>query len=130
MPEHVHFITSGLREDSRHLHAVRFFRTHSAPVLGHCEWQKQAYDHVLRSDEVSHNAFSAIAHYILQNPVRAGIVEYAADYPFSGCVLAGYPRLGPFAEDFWERFWRIYYHEAGKDPRYAAASGDRCDQQG
>ena len=43
-------------------------------------WQKGYYEHVLREDEDS----KEIAHYIIANPVRAGLVQSPDDYPFIG----------------------------------------------
>ena len=45
-------------------------------------WQGRFYDHIVRSDE----NLIKIVDYILQNPVRKGIVEKASDYPYSGLV--------------------------------------------
>jgi putative transposase len=42
-------------------------------------WQVNFYDHVLRDEE----SMQTISEYILNNPVRKGIVEYWEDYPFS-----------------------------------------------
>jgi putative transposase len=109
MPDHVHFVTAGLEENSLHLNAIKFFRRHSVHALSGRQWQPQAYDRVLRTNESSRSTFPALAHYILNNPVRAGLVETAGDYPFSGCILAGYPDLTPCAPDFWQKFWPLYY---------------------
>ena len=43
-------------------------------------WQESFYDHVVRPEE----DLSAIARYIIDNPVRAGIVKSPLDYPFAG----------------------------------------------
>lgn len=43
-------------------------------------WQKRWYDHILRKDEDVRN----IGEYILQNPVRRGLVEHAYEYPYCG----------------------------------------------
>ena len=46
-------------------------------------WQKSFGDHFLRAEEqVEH-----VAEHILQNPVRAGLVERREDYPFSGSLV-------------------------------------------
>ena len=42
-------------------------------------WQAGYYDHCLRGDE----DLRLQARYILENPVRAGIVESPRDYPYS-----------------------------------------------
>ena len=42
-------------------------------------WQEESFDHVLRSSE---NLDAKIA-YVLQNPVRAGLVRIAEEYPWT-----------------------------------------------
>ncbi len=42
-------------------------------------WQRGFYDHALRKEE----DIRAVAEYIVNNPVRAGLVESWRDYPFS-----------------------------------------------
>ena len=61
---------------------VRSFKSYStyiARTLGHGPklWQRSYWDHVLRRDE----DVRIVAEYIVQNPVRAGIVDEACRYP-------------------------------------------------
>lgn len=42
--------------------------------------QRSFYDHILRGEE----SLTEIAEYILNNPVRKGLVERAEDYPYGG----------------------------------------------
>lgn len=45
-------------------------------------WQKRFWDHFLRAEEqVEH-----VVEYVLNNPVRRGLVEHWRDYPFSGSL--------------------------------------------
>jgi hypothetical protein len=30
-------------------------------------------------------------------------------WPFEGAIVPGYPDLDPRQDDYWERFWKIYY---------------------
>lgn len=46
-------------------------------------WQKSYHDHILRSDE----SVLRVAQYIAENPVRAGLVATAADYPYTGSFV-------------------------------------------
>ena len=46
-------------------------------------WQRSYYDHVLRRSE----DIEAVTEYIRGNPLRAGLVKDAQDYPFSGSLL-------------------------------------------
>ena len=43
-------------------------------------WQPRCYDHIVRTDE----DLRAIAEYILNNPVRNGLVPYAEEWQWSG----------------------------------------------
>jgi len=43
-------------------------------------WQDGYYDHVLRDDEST----IAVARYIFENPVRAGLARRVEEYPHSG----------------------------------------------
>jgi len=45
-------------------------------------WQRYFYDHVLRNEEDLKN----VALYVLENPVRKGMVENWQDYPYCGIV--------------------------------------------
>ncbi len=45
-------------------------------------WQEGYYERVLRSDE----ATETVVRYVLDNPVRAGLVQRAEDYSFSGAM--------------------------------------------
>jgi hypothetical protein len=31
-------------------------------------------------------------------------------WPYTGCLLPGYPKLNPSAAGFWPKFWRLYAH--------------------
>ena len=46
-------------------------------------WQKTFFDHVLRSSE----SYTDKSNYVQQNPVRAGLVRTAKDWPFLGEVF-------------------------------------------
>jgi REP element-mobilizing transposase RayT len=107
MPDHIHMLWMSLGPGSDQLLAVEFFRKHARPHLHPFEWQRQGYDHVLREKERKRKAFQKTAFYILENPVRAGLVETARDYPYSGTLVVGYPDLDPHAAGFWDRFWRV-----------------------
>jgi putative transposase len=84
MPDHVHLLIEGLREDSD----ARKFITKAKQCSAHAYawkfgarlWQPFGYEHVLRDDE----DVIKIARYILANPVRAGLVATVLEYPFVG----------------------------------------------
>ncbi len=115
MPDHIHLLAVGLSAKSDQRLAIEFLRQHLAPRLAPAVWQKQAHDHVLRESEREHEAFRIVAHYILENPVRAGLTARWQDYAYAGCCVAGYPELDPRTEDYWLRFWRVYNYLVQKN---------------
>ena len=57
----------------------KHWRTRGIPAP---HWQKGFFDHVLRSAE----SYSEKWSYVEQNPVRAGLVPRASDWPFAGTI--------------------------------------------
>jgi len=109
MPDHGHFLLSGMAESSDQRLAVHLFRkTWNALLAPRYRLQAQAYDHVLRETEREHDAFQAVAWYVLGNPVRAGLTADWQIWQYSGCLVPGYPDLDPRQDDYWELFWRIW----------------------
>jgi len=84
MPDHVHLLVEGRADDSDCLsfisRAKQFSGFHYQARFHQRLWQRYVYEHTLRSEE----AAVSVARYILENPVRAGLVECVEDYPFSG----------------------------------------------
>ena len=56
-------------------------RSRKVPVP---HWQKTFFDHVLRSSE----SYSEKWEYVCENPVRAGLVQRADDWPFQGEIFS------------------------------------------
>ena len=81
MPDHIHLAgTLGDVSLSRVMHTLKSYTAShlskggvDAPV-----WQPGFHDHALRGDE----DYAVRVRYLLDNPVRAGLVERADDYPF------------------------------------------------
>ena len=94
MPDHIHILT-GPSSDERAIPLPRFIRQFKAAVtyslatlsLGGSIWQRSFYDHVLRKDE----DLAEVARYILDNPVRKGLVDAPEQYPLSRCFLDEWP---------------------------------------
>jgi putative transposase len=87
MPDHLH-ILSGVSEKIGVVDFVREFKglcTKAAWGLGHrgVVWQRSFYDHCLRDDEGVREA----AEYILNNPVRTGLVGDWKAYSYSGSLV-------------------------------------------
>jgi putative transposase len=82
MPDHVHLVAEGTREDSdlkRFIsRAKQLSGYHYKRVYERMLWQRYGYEHVLRDNEPTRRAVA----YVLENPVRAGLAETVYDYPF------------------------------------------------
>ena len=52
-------------------------------------WQRYSFEHVVRDSEKS----TAIARYILNNPLRAGLAISLSGYPFVGSLVWTMPEL-------------------------------------
>ncbi len=110
MPDHLHMVWMGLCQGSDQLNAMKHFRVRcndSLQEIGY-ELRDQAYDHVLKDQERGDAEFRNACEYIARNPERAGLVavdEFAA-YPYTGCLVPGYPELRPFDSDYWDRLDR------------------------
>ena len=112
MPDHLHLLLIGHDEEkSDQTLAISFWRKQLKHLLsrGGYQFQSQPYDHVLRDAERGRDRFESHAGYILQNPMRAGLVGEGDAWPFEGAIVPGYPDLDPRQDDYWERFWKIYY---------------------
>ena len=108
MPDHLHLVWMGLRLDTDQLNAMAFLRTYLEPELSPARFQPQAEDEVLREEKRKRNAFAKVCFYIAANPVREELVARPEDWRFIGCVVPGYPKLNPLAEDYWPKFWNIF----------------------
>ena len=111
MPDHMHLLWMGLSEASDQRIGMKHFRKSANATLGKIgfELQDQAYDHVLHEGERRADGFRQIVEYIARNPERAKLVaeDCYSDYPFTGCLVPGYPELELFSVSFWTQFDRI-----------------------
>jgi putative transposase len=85
MPDHQHLIVSGTSIQADVLNFIKMYKQKTGYCLSRnlsAKWQKDFYDHVIRKED---NLIS-IARYILDNPVRKGLVAHWDDYPFKGAV--------------------------------------------
>lgn len=115
MPDHLHLVWMGLRLDSDQLNGMAFLRTYLEPALKPAKFQPQAQDNVLREEERKRNAFAKVCFYIAANPVRAELMKANEAWPFTGCIVPGYPKSNPVDEDFWPKFWKIYTQQRQPD---------------
>jgi len=90
MPDHCHLLLEGREEDSDLLRFMKEFKQRSGywfsksmSTLKPIRLQKDFYDHILRKDEdIQKHVF-----YILENPIRKGLVASWKEYPFKGSTL-------------------------------------------
>jgi putative transposase len=98
MPDHVHFLSAPARDakklsdflrewkswTSRRIRAVLPRPTNAATTMSADTslWQREFFDHVLRSDE----SFQEKWNYVRDNPVRAGLVPSFYDWPYFGRI--------------------------------------------
>jgi putative transposase len=85
MPDHQHLIVTGRESGSDLWKMVTRYKQKTGYWLsknGSLRWQKDFYDHLLGRGE----DLAAQVKYILDNPVRKGLLESWEEYPFKGSV--------------------------------------------
>ena len=87
MPDHVHFVLKlqdgGLSEGIARFSLLSTQRIHEIVTTRGPVWQDGFYDHALRGER----SLNAYLLYMARNPVRAGLVEKAEDWPFQVGIL-------------------------------------------
>ena len=83
MPDHLHLLVMGMDDKSNLKRFISLFKQKSGYWFkkNYSEnlWHISYYDHVLRKEE----SIEGVARYILENPVRKGLVSDYKEYPFS-----------------------------------------------
>src|SRR5258708_34952668 len=108
MPDHLHILAAGIGSDTDQLLWSKAASRALSRVLAPRRLQKQAYDHVLRPDKSGANAFTTLAFYIAENPVRAGLSASARDWPYVGSAVPALPELDPRRGEFRDRWWAYW----------------------
>jgi putative transposase len=84
MPDHLHLLIEGQSENSDCREFIKRAKQFSGffykQTFGTHLWQRYGFERVLRNDEGT----LSVARYILENPVRSGLVERVEDYRFVG----------------------------------------------
>jgi putative transposase len=104
MPDHVHLLLEGTTDAADLREAVRVWKQ----VVGYAWkqranthlWQIGFHDHILRERDDTR----AVVRYLLNNPVRAGLVRDAAHYRWSGSSRYTFQELAEHAGD-WNPGW-------------------------
>jgi putative transposase len=99
MPDHVHLLLIAQSEDADFTRFVRqakqttgfWYRQATNSSL----WQPGYHERVLRDDE----ATLAVARYVLENPVRAGLAKELGKWPHAGSAVYSWPELFTAWED-------------------------------
>ncbi|MDX1523893.1 MAG: transposase [Anaerolineae bacterium] len=91
MPNHVHMVFTPLVKEEKEyhslsaiMHSLKLYTSREANDLLQRNggfWQHENYDHVVR-DEAEQNR---IITYVLNNPVKAGLVQYWEEWPWTYC---------------------------------------------
>ena len=93
MPDHLHLLLVGEKESSLN-RFVKAFKQQSGFAFkrahGDSLWQRSYYDHVLREEET----LEEVALYIVNNPVRGGLVDDYNNYAFSGSFIFDVREIG------------------------------------
>lgn len=99
MPDHLHLVAScgeaggslvGLMRSVKGRFSARARRLGVERV-----WQATFHDHLLREGE----RLEAVIRYVLDNPVRGGLVERWEEYPWSGSCVWSREELGGMGEE-------------------------------
>jgi len=80
MPDHLHWLVRDSGTMSQVVGGFKSFTTHRLRALGFQGrlWQRSFWDHVVREAE----SLEETARYIVNNPVRRGLVEEPKEYPY------------------------------------------------
>ena len=93
MPNHLHMLLVGEEKSSLH-RFMKVFKQESSFAFKrgykNSLWQRSYYDRVLRTEET----LEEVAWYIINNPVREGLVDDYSSYGFSGSLLFDIKELG------------------------------------
>lgn len=99
MPDHLHALIEA-QSDASDLQAfMKRFKQMTGfaykQATRQALWQPGYHEHILRDEEVT----EAVARYILENPIRAGLSKELGEYPFAGSAVYDMSEL----LSLWER---------------------------
>lgn len=87
MPDHLHLLLSPSKKSGSLVGVMREFKSYTTRVAWSHGWEgrfwaRSYYERVMRSER----AFRETCRYVLDNPVRAGLVTQGEEYEFLGLV--------------------------------------------
>jgi len=105
MPDHVHLLLEGVDERADVVEALRAWKQRTgfdwkrrgSPRL----WQKGYHDRVLRDSDDTR----AVVRYVLENPIRSGLVRQVSDYHWLGSSRYTLEELSGHAGE-WRPGWK------------------------
>jgi len=80
MPDHTHLFVAPGQPSLPLANWVRFWKSQFTKRLGEAIWQADYWDTMMRTGD----GYQAKWEYVRENPVRAGLVQRADDWPFRG----------------------------------------------
>jgi putative transposase len=84
MPDHLHLLVEALDDQADCRNFIKKAKQYSGFYFSRARqqklWQRYGFERVLRDDEATLD----VARYILNNPLRAGLVRDVRDYPYVG----------------------------------------------
>lgn len=84
MPDHLHMLAEGANDKSNFRRFISVLKQKTGYILWTQMktklWQENYYEHILRKEEDT----LTVVKYILNNPVRKGILRRYNEYPYSG----------------------------------------------
>jgi REP element-mobilizing transposase RayT len=83
MPDHVHLFVRGGRDFTLSSWIGGLKRAISVALESGKLWQPGFFDHILRSNE----SYAEKWNYVRENPVRAGLVKTADEWPYQGEII-------------------------------------------
>ncbi len=87
MPDHLHLLIESENEGTNALYFMQSFKQKTGFWFSRSKlnfkWQKDFYDHIIKNDSDIRNQI----YYILNNPVRQGLVNYWKEYQFKGSTI-------------------------------------------
>ena len=105
MPDHLHLVLEGTSDAADLREAVRAWKQRTGydwkQRTGARLWQPGYHDRVLREGDDAR----LVVRYVLHNPVRAGLVRTANEYPWSGSLRYTLAELQEYAGS-WTPEWK------------------------
>jgi putative transposase len=93
MPDHVHLLLEGTSPTSDLHRVITRWKQKTGYAhrgkTGAVLWQGGFYDHILRQEEDRHQ----LVRYLIENPIRSGLVLDVAEYPFWGSSVCSREEL-------------------------------------